>query len=98
MASKKRAVLVTDSHRGIYFGYLVRTLEGGNAVRLERARHCYYYALNSEHRGTFGLASGGPGDGSKVGPRVTMLVRDVVTVADCEPAAVKRWEAATWGS
>ncbi len=94
----RRPVLVTDRHRGIYFGYLVRTLEGGNAVRLEGMRHCFYYRPASGHCGVYALATVGPGSGSKIGPPVTATIRDVKNIADCEPAAVKRWEAAAWGA
>ena len=96
MIAKGTAVVVTNKHRGIYFGYVVSELEGGNALRLERARHCYRYTYHQGHEGTWGLASGGPADGSQVGPRVTMTVRDVASVAECTPEAVERWEAAKW--
>jgi len=97
MAKVKKAVVVLDTHRGIYFGYLITTLEGGNAVRLEGARHCYYYKLAEANEGTYGLATAGPQKGSKIGPRVTMTVRDVAKVIDCSAASVERWEVSTWG-
>jgi hypothetical protein len=90
------AVLVTDSHRGIYFGYFVRRLENGNAIKLKNARHCFSYQCIEGHEGVYGLASGGPGDGSKVGPRVTMIIRDISKLVELTPEAIDRWEKATW--
>lgn len=93
----KRPVLVTDTHRGIYFGHLVKELEGGNAVLLEGARHCFSYVCLDDHNGVYGLATGGPGPGSYVGPRVSMKIRDVATIVNCTAEAVIRWEDASWG-
>jgi hypothetical protein len=93
----KRPVLVTDTHRGIYFGYLLEELEGGNAVRLERMRHCFTYNCFSGHCGVYGLATGGPGPGSRIGPPVMAKIRDVSKVVDCTVEAVERWESAKWG-
>ena len=93
---KNKPVVILDRHRGIYFGYLVKELEGGNAVRLENARHCYYYSAIKENEGTYGLATHGPGKNSKVGPRVNMKVRDVAKIIDTTKEAVERWEKATW--
>jgi len=89
---------VLDSHRGIYFGYLAGdgVSEGGNAVLLTGARHCWYYSMTSGHEGAYGLATSGQGPGSKIGPRVTMTVRDVSKIVEVAPEAVERWEAATW--
>ena len=96
LAKKHKPVVILDKHRGIYFGYLVSTHENGNAVKLKNARHCFYYGVHEGHKGTYGLASGGPVSDSKIGPRVNMLVRDVAKVIDCAPSAVKRWESAQW--
>jgi hypothetical protein len=100
MKKKGKSVVVTDTHRGIVWGYLADTLEDGNAVRLEGARHCFYYAANNdaEHRGIFGLATQGPKSGSKIGPRVNMVVRDVAKVIECTKEATKAWESSKWGS
>jgi hypothetical protein len=93
---KNKPVLILDRHRGIYFGYLVEELEGGNAVRLENARHCYYYSTVKNHKGTYGLATHGPGKESKIGPRVNMKVRDVAKIIDVSTKAMEQWEKATW--
>ena len=98
MSSKKhKPVVILDTHRGIYFGYLVSVRENGNAVKLENARHCYYFRHAANDYGVYSLASSGPASGSKIGPRVNMIVRDVSKIIDCSPVATKKWESASWG-
>lgn len=95
--AKNRAVLVLDTHRGIYFGYLVSTTNAGRTVTLEGARHCFYFpAAETGNKGVYGLATVGPAKGAKIGPRVTMTVHDVSKVVDCTPDAVTAWEKAEW--
>ena len=96
--TSKKYVVVFDTHRGIYFGRLARTFNEGRSVVLEGFRHCYYYASTPEARGNFGLATHGPGSGSKIGPPVPKVtVHDVSKVCECTAQAVKRFEVATWG-
>ena len=93
----KKPVVVFDIHRGIYFGYLVKHDLDRKTVRLKGGRHCFYFPIaEAGHKGVYGLATVGPGEGSKVGPSVTMTVHDVSKVVDCEPRAVKMWEKARW--
>jgi len=94
----KTPVLVTDSHRGIYFGWLVAASEDLSSVQLEGMRHCYSYAVPAQdgERGCYSLATVGPAPGSRVGPPVTAIVRDVVTITDVSPEAVEAWRVATW--
>jgi len=98
-SDEKRPVLVLDKHRGIYFGYLVERMENGNAAKLVRARHCFYFSVNPDvnHLGVYGLATLGPAKGSKIGPRVDLEIRDISKIVDCEEAAIKAWEKAEWG-
>ena len=93
----KRPVLVTDTHRGIYFGYLVKHDIPNRTVKLEGMRHCFYYTLTDANEGTYGLATSGPAKGSKIGPCVNATIHDVSKVVDCSVSAVDRWESATWG-
>ena len=96
-SKKKKPVVVFDIHRGIYFGYLVKVENEGRTVTLEGARHCYYYPVaEAGHKGVYGLATVGPGDGAKIGPQVNMTVHDVSKWVDCTTKAVKRWKAAKW--
>ena len=99
MAGKKKPVLVLDSHRGAYFGYLVSRTNCGKTVRLSGARHCFYFITKKTdgQSGVYSLATAGPQPGSKIGPRVTMTVNDVTKIIDCSEGAVSLWEQATWG-
>ena len=93
----RRPVLILDTHRGIYFGYLVDEQNAGRTVVVENARHCFTYGVHPGHEGTYGLASGGPVKGSRIGPRWSGKIHDVSKVIDCTPAAVERWESSEWG-
>ncbi len=92
----KRSVLVTDTHRGVYFGYLCETRHNDKTVRLEGMRHAFYYTCRGE-KGVYSLAVTGPGKGSKIGPRVNAVVNDVNKIVDCSSEATEAWEAASWG-
>jgi hypothetical protein len=97
--SKKteKPVLVLDTHRGIYFGYLVAITNDGRTVKLEKGRHCFYYpTAEAGHRGVYGLATVGPAEGAKIGPEVTMTINDVAKIVDCTPKAVQRWKKISW--
>jgi len=100
MATKKktkRAVMILDTHRGIYFGYLVKTSNAGRTVTLEGARHCFYFPVaKAGHKGVYGLATVGPRKDAKIGPRVNMDVHDVAKIIDCTDKAIKAWEGASW--
>lgn len=91
--AKLRPVLVTTSHRGVFFGYAADT--SGQTVTLKKCRNVVYWT--SDLRGFLGLAVTGPTAKSKVGPAApTSELRDVTSVTDCEPAAVAAFEAAPW--
>ena len=93
--SKGRPVLVTTSHRGVFFGYAGDV--SGKTIDLADARNCVYWS--SELRGFMGLATSGPTDKCKIGPKVSsFLVHDVTSVSEVEADAVKKWEAAPWQS
>lgn len=88
----ERAVLVTTSHRGVFFGYAVDT--SGAIINLRAARNCIYWPAGN--KGFLGLASDGPMSGARVGPAADIEIRDITCVAECSDAAVKAWEAAPW--
>lgn len=92
--SKKaeRAVLVTTSHRGVFFGYA--TDIDGATIQLRAARNCIYWS--SDNKGFLGLASHGPTSNAKIGPAADLQLRDITSVAEVSEEAVKRWEAAPW--
>jgi hypothetical protein len=89
---EERAVMVTTSHRGVFFGYA--TDIGGEFIELRAARNCLYWPV--ENKGFIGLANMGPVKGARVGPAADMQLRDITSVTICTPAAVAAWEAAPW--
>lgn len=91
-SKEERAVLVTTTHRGVFFGYAEDT--GGNTIKLRAARNCIYWPAGN--KGFLGLASDGPMSGSKVGPAADIEVRDITCVAECTDTAVAAWENAPW--
>ena len=89
---KERAVIVTTQHRGVFFGYAEDT--SGDSIKLREARNCVYWSTNVH--GFMGLAKTGPDDESRVGPSADIEVRNITSVIECTPEAVKAWEAAPW--
>ena len=88
----ERAVLVTTSHRGVFFGYTTDT--DGATIALRAARNCIYWP--SDNKGFMGLAAMGPLKGARVGPAADIELRDITCVAEVQVEAVKAWEAAPW--
>lgn len=89
---EERAVLVTTSHRGVFFGYATDT--DGEMIKLRAARNCLYWP--TENKGFMGLASIGPVKGARVGPAADIELRDITSVAEVTTAAVQAWESAPW--
>lgn len=89
---RERAVLVTTSRRGVFFGYAINT--DGATINLRAARNCLYWPAGN--KGFLGLASFGPLAGSRVGPAADIELRDITCVAECTDEAVKAWEVAPW--
>ena len=89
---RERAVLVTTTHRGVFFGYATDT--AGAVIKLRAARNCLYWPVGN--KGFLGLASIGPANGARVGPAADIELRDITCVAECTAEAVKAWEAAPW--
>ena len=88
-----RPVLVTTSHRGVFFGYLDG--EAAEVITIRQARNCLYWS--ADVRGFLGLASSGPSSTCRVGPAVPELTLIGVTaVVECTEVAVKAWEGAPW--
>jgi hypothetical protein len=86
------AVLVTTSHRGVFFGYATRIDE--EVIALRAARNCLYWP--SSQKGFLGLASQGPLQGARIGPAADIELRDITCVAKCTEEAVRAWEKAPW--
>ena len=89
----ERAVIVTTSHKGVFFGYATDTT--GEVIRLLRARLAVYWT--ADLRGFMGLASVGPKSGCRIGQAVPeMEVRAITAVIECTPEAVAQWEKGIW--
>ena len=91
-AKRERAVLVTTSFRGVFFGYA--TDVSGDVIDLRRARNCLYWSADA--KGFLGLASTGPTAGCRVGPAADIALRGVTCVAAVTDAARDAWERAPW--
>lgn len=98
MTTKKKgkAVLVTTSDRGVFFGYLSSIPKAKPAsLKISNARNCIYWS--AETKGFLGLAYTGPQEGSKVGPCVPgITLYGITSIAECSPEAVKKWEEGPW--
>lgn len=90
--SKDRAVMVTTSHRGVFFGYAGKT--DGATIKLRAARNCISWTASV--KGFLGLASSGPDAQCKIGPAADIELRDITCVAEVTDAAAAKWEAAPW--
>ena len=92
---KGTPVLVTTSHRGVFFGYLERHDEDKKIVSIKQARMAVYWS--ADVRGVIGLAANGPSAGCRIGPPAPSLVlHDVTSVAEVSAEAVKKWEESKW--
>lgn len=87
-----RPVVVTTTHRGVFFGYAGDT--DGEQIVLEKARLCLYWS--SDVRGFMGLASTGPSKSCRIGPAANITLRNITAVLEATPEAVKAWESAPW--
>lgn len=95
MATKKnteRPVIVTTSHRGVFFGYATDT--AGDQVALARARNCIYWSRDV--KGFMGLAANGPTSDCRIGPAADITLRNITAVLEVSPAAAAAWEKAPW--
>ena len=88
----ERAVLVTTSYRGVFFGYA--TDVSGETIKLRAARNCIYWP--AEQKGFLGLANVGPVKGARIGPAANIELRGITCVAECTPEATRAWESAPW--
>ena len=91
-SAKEIAVLVTTSHRGVFFGYATDT--NSKTINLRSARNCLYWPRNVG--GFVGLASAGPNSETKIGPAADMTLHDVTAVLKCTAEAETAWINAKW--
>lgn len=87
--SVERPVLVTTSHRGVFFGYATDTT--GETINLRAAKMAIYWGTT---RGVQELAHSGPTSKSRVSLPSDIEIRGVTMVSEVTPEAAKKWEAA----
>ena len=94
MAKEKSVpIVVTTSHRGVFFGYGVPS--DSSSIRIERARMVVYWSADC--RSVVGLAANGPTAGCKVGPSAPAItLRDVTAIIECSEESAKRFEDTKW--
>jgi hypothetical protein len=91
---KNRAVVVCTDKRGVFFGY-TDAPGGADPIIMTEVRMCQYWSAAT--KGVLGLASTGPMDGSRVGPRIPKgELRGITAVFDCSPQAERRWLDGVW--
>jgi hypothetical protein len=92
---KRRAVIITTQHRGVFFGYLASKVDKGR-LSIARARNVLYF--DTATKGFLGLASTGPTNGCRIGPSVLgkSTLFDITGVFEVSDEAVKRFEDAPW--
>ena len=92
---KKRKVVVTTAHRGVFFGELIES-NAPKSLKLKNAKNCVYWT--SSLHGFVGLATDGPKSGCKIGPAVSEIeLYDITAILDCTKGAIKNWEGELWG-
>ena len=94
---QERAVLITTSHRGVFFGFTTQTtreIVESKIADLRAARNCIRWP--EEQKGFIGLADKGPLAGSRIGPPADIAINDVTSAAYCTDAAVVAWEKSPW--
>lgn len=93
---ERRPVLVTTSHRGVFFGYL-HGEPAKEKVVIDRCRNVTYWDVTT--RSFMGLAAQGPSEKCRVsaasGEASTLF--DITGVFACTPEAVEKFEKGVWG-
>ena len=89
-----RPVIVTTTHRGVFFGYDEDT--DGDVIHLKDSRLCVYWS--SDVKGFMGLASIGPTKSCRIGPKANIEVRNITAVLEVTPEAERAWESGPWSS
>jgi hypothetical protein len=87
-APTSRPVIVTTSHKGVFFGHATDTT--GDRIHLSGARMVIYWGGT---KGFMRLAETGPESGDKISAKADIEVRGVTSVAEVTPDALSKWEA-----
>jgi len=91
---KKRCVLVTTEHRGVFCGYATDT--NGETIKLDGARLCIYWS--ADVKGFMGLAATGPSRNCRIGPPADIELRSITAVVEVTPEAEEKWKAQPWST
>lgn len=84
-----KAVLVTTSHRGVFFGHVKDDKKLPKEITLSGARNAIYW---QDTGGFIGLASKGPNSNCRIGATISELtLYDVTSVSAVTPEAEKAW-------
>lgn len=91
---KGKAVLVTTSHRGVFFGYMDGDM-AKDTLTLKDARNCIYWS--ADVKGFLGLAVRGPTSSCRIGPKVPSIkLLAVTSISEVTDEAAKKWEEHPW--
>lgn len=92
---KKKAVVVTTKHRGVFFGYVEDDSKAQAEIDLSDARMCVYWS--ADVKGVLGLAATGPTKECRITHSVPkMKVYEVTSVIECSSESAKKWEQSIW--
>jgi hypothetical protein len=100
MTSKRVPVVVTTTHRGVFFGYrepgeVALHPADANSIQLTDAQMCVYWSADVQ--GVLGLAAAGPTKSCKVTrPVPALTVSDVTAVIGATEGAVSKWADRPW--
>ncbi len=93
--AKKRPVVVTTEHRGVFFGFCTAEDTDARTVTITEAQMCVYWA--ADVRGVVGLAVSGPTKSCKVTPPAPkMTLTGTTAVMDATEDAAKAWKERPW--
>jgi hypothetical protein len=94
-ASKKRPVVVTTEHRGVFFGMLNGDDPAAKVVTITDAQMCVYWSADVQ--GVVGLATSGPSKSCKVTPAAPKItLQGVTAVMEATKEAAEAWKARPW--
>lgn len=92
-SDKRKFLLVTTLHKGVFAGYGIPTEE--KTIRLEEARMCVYWS--ADVHGVVGLAAKGPSKTCRIGPAApSMILQDVTAVMEISAEAEAKWKEQPW--
>lgn len=92
---KKRPVVVTTEHRGVFFGFLNGDDPTETTLTISDAQMCVYWSRDVN--GVVGLAVTGPTKGCRVTPAApSITLQGVTSVMEATEDALKSWQARPW--